>query len=132
VTTYLLDANVVIALSDRSHQDHDHALAWLSRMSGGFATCPITEGALTRYLIRAGHSGEAAGAAIAAIHALPGFEFWPDTLSYGEIDLTRLRGHREVTDTYLTALTAHHPDARLATFDKPLAAKAGALAELIP
>ena len=44
----LLDANVLIALVVDDHVHHDAAETWFSASSGRFATCPSTEGSLTR------------------------------------------------------------------------------------
>jgi predicted nucleic acid-binding protein len=51
VTTYLLDANVIIALTVAEHLDHDRASAWVGGV-GRFASCPIVEGALDQGLAR--------------------------------------------------------------------------------
>ena len=46
---------------------------------------------------------------------------WPDDLSYAEVDLTKLRGHRQITDAYLVALVRRHVRSQLATMDERLA-----------
>jgi uncharacterized protein len=58
--TTLLDANVLIALVVSDHVHHDAAAEWLSASEADFATCPITQGALFRFLLRAGQSTAAA------------------------------------------------------------------------
>ncbi|BDZ58584.1 hypothetical protein GCM10025872_22410 [Barrientosiimonas endolithica] len=55
-----------------------------------------------------------------AVRAMPRCEFWPDSLSYADADLVRMRGHRQVADAYLAGLAAAH-DGVLATFDRGLA-----------
>jgi predicted nucleic acid-binding protein len=62
----------------------------------------------------------------------PGYEFWPDSLSYAEADLPQVQGHREVTDAYLVSLAAARPDARLATLDEGLARARPETAILLP
>lgn len=64
--------------------------------------------------IAAGPDGEL------AVHALPGCEFWPDSVSYTASDLDRVRAHRQVTDAYLVSLAAGRPGATLATLDEGL------------
>ena len=48
--TVLLDANVLIALLVDDHVHHQAAENWFVGMTGDFATCPITQGSLTRLL----------------------------------------------------------------------------------
>ncbi|MBO0848161.1 MAG: PIN domain-containing protein [Pseudonocardia sp.] len=119
MTTYLLDANVLIALTVADHEHHARASAWASGITR-FAVCPVVEGALVRFLVRVGESAGVARQVLDAVQALPACEFWPDSLSYAEADLDRVRGHRQVTDAYLVSLAADRADARLATLDEGL------------
>jgi uncharacterized protein len=57
--TALLDANVLIALVVAEHVHHDAAAEWLSASDAGFATCPITQGSLVRFLLRTGQAAAA-------------------------------------------------------------------------
>lgn len=120
MTTYLLDANVLIALTVADHEHHARASAWASRTTR-FAVCPVVEGALVRFLIRVGESAGVARQVLGVVQALPACEFWPDSLSYASADLDGVRGHRQVTDAYLVGLAAARTDARLATLDEGLA-----------
>lgn len=117
----LLDANVLIALTIAEHEHHALASEWLATVDR-FALCPIVEGALVRFLVRMGESAQTAAAVLAAVRRSDRSSFWPDTLSYAEVDLTGVRGHRQVTDTYLAALARHH-QSQLATLDRALAAR---------
>lgn len=121
MTTFLLDANVVIALTVAEHEHHERATTWLTTVSR-FAICPVVEGALMRFLIRVGESTDTAAAVLAGLHASELCDFWPDSLSYAEMDTSAIHGHRQVTDSYLAAL-ARHKAGRLATFDQALAAR---------
>ena len=67
-----------------------------------FAVCPTVEGALVRFLLRLGES--AATAAVRPIHAMPSCESWADEISYADVDLDHVVGHRQVTDAYLVGL----------------------------
>ncbi len=121
--TCLLDGNVLVALIDRSHVHHPAAIRWFAAHAGGFATCPITQGTLVRLLMRFGAVADAAGA-VAVLQQLcrhPQHEFWADDIGYADIAWTGVLGHRQVTDAYLAEL-ARHRGARLATFDRGLAA----------
>lgn len=120
MTTYLLDANVLIALTVADHEHHARASDWAAGITR-FAICPVVEGALVRFLVRMGESAGVAREVLGAVQALPACEFWPDSLSYAAADLDHVRGHRQVTDAYLAGLAADRPDARLATLDEGLA-----------
>ncbi len=119
MTTYLLDANVLIALTVADHEHHARTSAWASGIDS-FAVCPVVEGALVRFLVRVGEGAAVAQQVLRAVRALPGCEFWPDSLSYATADLGRVRGHRQVTDAYLVSLAADRTDATLATLDEGL------------
>ncbi|WP_300013730.1 TA system VapC family ribonuclease toxin [Pseudonocardia sp.] len=118
--TYLLDATVLIALTVADHEHHARASVWASGITD-FAVCPVVEGALVRFLIRIGESAAVAQQVLRAVHALPGCEFWPDSLSYAEAGLGRVHGHRQATDAYLVGLAAERAGATLATLDEGLA-----------
>jgi uncharacterized protein len=121
VTADLLDANVLIALVVADHVHHDAAEAWLAHDAGDFATCPSTQAALVRFLVREGLSVDAAVAPVVALQHFERHQFWPDDLAMDAVDLRAVVGHRQVTDAYLAALARSH-QGRLATFDRGLAA----------
>ena len=116
----LLDANVLIALLVDDHVHHVAAENWFVGLSEGFATCPITQGSLIRLLIREGQPASEARAVLSGAAAHPRHEFWPDHVSYVDIPVEGIIGHRQVTDAYLTQLAAAR-GSRLATFDRALA-----------
>ncbi|MEX1023335.1 MAG: TA system VapC family ribonuclease toxin [Dehalococcoidia bacterium] len=127
----LLDANVLIALVSIEHVHHDSAEAWLRDLDDEFATCPSTEGSLLRFLIREGHGVATVHNVLSEIASDPRHEFWPDALSYTDVPLNEVMGHRQVTDAYLTALARSHRT-RIATFDRGLAAAYPDVVDLIP
>ncbi|MDQ6680602.1 MAG: VapC toxin family PIN domain ribonuclease [Pseudomonadota bacterium] len=128
MTVYLLDVNVLIALVDPVHVQHEQAHDWFFRVGKqGFATCPITENGLLRIV---GHPRypNSPGAptvvidSLAAIRALKGHTFWPDDISLADsrhVDASRLSSHAQVTDSYLLALAKAH-GGRLASMDRKL------------
>lgn len=120
MSTYLLDANVVIALTVAEHEHHDRASRWFATIDR-FALCPIVEGALLRFLIRIGESAATAVEVVRGVREHPSCEFWPDAVSYLDCDHSLVQGHRQVTDVYLAGLAGHHADGRLATMDSALA-----------
>lgn len=129
--TVLLDANVLIAVLVRDHVHHDAADSWLARIEGSFATCPITEGSLARLLIREGQSAATVSTAMTGLAKHARHEFWADDLSYRDVPLRGVIGHRQVTDAYLAHL-ARSRGGRLATFDQGLARLQHDVADLVP
>ena len=67
-----------------------------------------------------------------AVRAMRGCRFWPDDLSYADIDMSNVRGHRQITDAYLVALVRHRPRSLLATMDEALANLAPKATVLLP
>jgi toxin-antitoxin system PIN domain toxin len=123
---FLLDANVLIALIDRSHVHHDAAHEWFAEAgSQAWATCPLTENAVLRIVghVRYPNSpGTPAAVAplMAALCALPGHVFWPDDISLldtEKIDASRLLHAGQVTDSYLLALARTY-GGKLVSFDR--------------
>jgi toxin-antitoxin system PIN domain toxin len=132
VTTFLLDVNVLIALVDPAHVQHEAAHAWFAKHARrSWATCPLTENGLLRIV---GHprypNSPGTPAAVAEVlrglRALPGHDFWPDDISAMDtdrLDAARLLHPSQVTDSYLLALAVAH-GGRLASFDRKLATSA--------
>lgn len=129
--TTLLDANVLIALAVTNHVHHDAAETWLSGTDEGFATCPITQGSLARLLIREGQTAETAKTIVKALADDPRHVFWPDGVSYEDVLMNGVVGHRQVTDAYLAQL-ARANNGRLATFDQGLAQLHSDIVDLVP
>lgn len=128
MTTFLLDVNVLIALVDPAHVQHEPAHEWFSRVGHkSFATCPITENGLLRivghpkYPNSPGAPGTVAST-LTTLRSLPGHTFWADMISIADaqyMDAARLSNHAQVTDSYLLALARAH-NGRLASLDRKL------------
>lgn len=127
---YLLDANVLIALTVREHEHHRRATRWAADVDQ-FAVCPIVEGALLRFLVRIGESAHAAVEVLRAVHAVPRCEFWPDSLSYARADLGHIAVHRQLTDAYLASVASSQGGV-LATLDQALADELPTATFLVP
>ncbi len=125
----LLDANVLIAASVIDHEHHRRARDWLGAVRR-FATCPVTQGSLARYLVRVADT-EHAIEALKLIDVSSRHEFWPDDTPYDGGVLTGVVGHRQVTDAYLAASAARR-GAQIATFDRKLALLRPASTLLVP
>lgn len=129
MTTFLLDVNVLIALVDPAHVQHDHAHGWFSRAGHkSFATCPLTENGLVRIVGHPRYPNSPGPPStvlpwLVAIRGLPGHSFWPDEISVADgayFAPSLLSSHARVTDSYLLAL-AHAKGGLLATMDQKLA-----------
>ena len=131
MTATLADANVLIALVVEDHIHHRRARGWFGGHTDGLATCPITQGALLRFLVREGIGTVGALSALRQIQSLPQHEFWPDEIGFDAETLAGVIGHRQVTDAYLAAL-ARHFDGRVATLDRGLASLHPKTALLLP
>lgn len=132
MTRFLLDVNVLIALLDAQHVQHEAAHEWFAQQGHkAWATCPLTENGVLRILGHARYpNSPGTPAAVAGLMAswrsLPGHAFWPDDVSLLDaqhIDAERLLTAGQITDTYLLALAVAH-DGQLASFDRRLVKEA--------
>ena len=129
MNAYLLDLNVLLALSWPDHQFHDRVQRWFRRYGAkAWATCPMVQAGFVRILSNPSFSRRAvspqeAVAALAINLQHPGHQFWPDDLSLvvglGKLEY-QIVGHNQVTDAYLLALAIHHRG-KLATLDQGIA-----------
>lgn len=122
--TWLLDGNVLIAMTLEGQFHHQRVHSWLATIRDDhFATCSVTEGTLLRlHMMHANDkSASAAWKVLSDLHAHPKHVFWPENFSYTEISPTRLTGHRQITDAWLAEL-AKRKNGKLATLDEPLSA----------
>lgn len=126
--TFLLDVNVLIALIDRCHVQHDLAHDWFAREgASAWATCPITENGVLRIVGQTRYPNSPGPPTVVAplmktMCALDGHVFWADDISLldeSKLDATWLRHSAQVTDSYLLALAKAH-GGKLATLDRHL------------
>jgi toxin-antitoxin system PIN domain toxin len=128
VTCFLLDINVLIALIDPAHVQHDRAHEWFaSKGQEAWATCPLTENGVLRIV---GHprypnspgSPAAVAELLISLRELPGHAFWSDDVSFlgrHHVNVARLLDSAHVTDSYLLALARAH-NGQLASFEQRL------------
>ncbi len=119
----LPDVNVLVALTNPSHQHHHRAHDWLADVPQ-FATTPITESGLVRLLLNPAVTGQVVTGqeAIRILSGLRSHEratFLPDStsLASARVDLIGLSGHKQATDFHLVNLAASC-DGVLVTFDR--------------
>lgn len=131
----LLDVNVLLALLDSDHVDHQRARAWISaEIEHGWASCAITQNGFVRIISQARYPSPVPPAEaiqrLARATATEHHRYWTCSVSLLDehlVDRSRLHGPRQVTDAYLLALAVAN-EGRLVTFDHavPLAAVQGA------
>jgi toxin-antitoxin system PIN domain toxin len=124
VTTYLLDINLLIALSDSMHIHHEAAHQWFgAKGQNAWATCPITENGFLRIASHPKYPNRPGD--IAAVLSIlrqfcesSGHQFWAEDISILDIISTdTVLTHAQLTDIYLAGL-AHHNQGKLATLDR--------------
>jgi hypothetical protein len=128
VNCFLLDVNVLIALVDPTHVQHDRAHEWFARKGKrAWATCPLVENGVLRILGSSRYPNSpgtpaAVAEMVSILLGLEGHAFWPDDvtlLDAKRVDTTRLLDSAQITDSYLLALARAH-GGQLATFDRHL------------
>lgn len=121
----LLDINVLLALLDSDHVDHQRAHEWLAaEIHFGWASCAVTQNGFVRIVSQPRypspvHPSQALDRLGRATHT-ERHEFWPCSVSITDeriVDRSRLHGPRQVTDAYLLALATAN-DGRFVTFDR--------------
>lgn len=125
---WLLDANLLIALTHASHVHHGEAHAWLEQVSKRrWATCALTQLAFVRLTSNPRVVGDTispsqAMQALASMTAQAQHEYWvdaPEPLQVPTLASAALVGHRQVTDAYLLGLATARSQC-LATLDRGL------------
>lgn len=130
MTVYLLDVNVLLALSDPIHVHHDAAHRFFAAAARhAWASCPITENGFVRIASHPRYPnrpGDVAAvlALLRQLCSLDGHQFWADDISVRDALLPgAIVTHAHITDTYLLALAAQR-GGMLATLDQGIASSA--------
>lgn len=127
-TVWLLDTNLLIALTHSAHIHHAEAHAWFaSHPKRRWATCALTQLAFVRLtsnpkVVGSEITPAEAMQALTAMAAQPTHDYWadaPEPLHLTTLQSAALVGHRQVTDAYLLGLAVLR-DQRLATLDRGL------------
>jgi toxin-antitoxin system PIN domain toxin len=127
----LLDVNVLVALFDPSHLNHEDAHAWFGRnRRHGWATCPLTSNGCVRVLSHPSYPTVETTAEMASrlreLTSARDHHFWVDSVAITDVSLFRpemIAGPRPITDVYLLGLAVHNKGA-LVTFDRSISTKA--------
>lgn len=123
----LFDVNVLIALLDAAHTQHESARAWLQANIGhGWASCPITQNGVVRIMSQPAYpqsiSPMRAAELLRGATGTRHHAFWADDLSVldaSQVDMQRVHGPRQITDAYLLALAVRNRG-RFVTFDSAI------------
>jgi uncharacterized protein len=130
MSVYLLDVNVLVALSWANHEQHEAATSWFrTHHRSGWATCPLTQAGFVRVSSnpRVFPDAPSPSKVLETLEtnvSHPGHRFWKldiavsDAVSpFGD----RFASHQQTTDAYLLGL-AIHKNGILASFDSGIAA----------
>jgi uncharacterized protein len=123
---YLLDVNVLLALTWPNHEFHEAAHRWWALSRRTWATCAITELAFIRLSSNPQFTRDAvtpyeAAALLERLVTLEQHEYWSELPRLSPEDCRRMTGHKQITDFYLTKLAVLHK-AKVATFDSRIQA----------
>jgi uncharacterized protein len=124
VSVFLLDINLLLALSDPMHVHHEAAHRWFMAVgSRAWATCPLTENGFVRIASHPRYPNRP-GDVPAVLAILRQFcapaehHFWSEDISVRDmIQPGAVITHAHVTDVYLLGL-AVHKGGKLATLDR--------------
>jgi toxin-antitoxin system PIN domain toxin len=125
VGPFLLDINVLIALSWPDHSLRTRAERWFAaRGHLAWATCPLTQAGFVRILSNPAFSPHAltprdALSLLESNLKHPNHQFWAASIPLGGAVAkvnAKLQGHRQITDAYLVGLAAQRKG-KLATMD---------------
>ena len=130
MTDYLLDVNLLLALSDPMHVHHEAAHRWFGQMGMySWATCPITENGFVRIASHVKYPNRPGD--VATVMAIlrdfcrgEGHHFWEEDVSLRDLLLPgTVITHNHITDVYLLGLAVHR-GGKLATLDQNIPAAA--------
>jgi toxin-antitoxin system PIN domain toxin len=124
VTVYLLDVNLLLALSDPMHIHHEVAHRWfVGAGSQSWATCPLTENGYVRVASHPSYPNRPGDvrtvlAILRQFCAAAEHQFWTEDVSIRELLVPdAVLTHAHVTDVYLLGL-AVRKSGKLATLDR--------------
>jgi uncharacterized protein len=127
---FLLDVNVLIALTEESHQHHRIVTKWFANPRLDWGICALSEAGLLRLSMNPAVGNLELYQATALLNVLqrsPGYRYWPITAGWTELAAPlseRIFGHLQITDAFLLGL-AIHANGILVTLDKAILAMAG-------
>jgi len=127
---YLLDVNVLIALSEMEHVHHQLAAKWFDSPGLDWGLCAFSEAGFLRVTANprsGGHPIAESGDVLAALAVRPGYRYWPIAASWATLSAPfqeRIHGHQQITDAFMLGLAVKE-DGVLVTLDKAMRTLAG-------
>jgi toxin-antitoxin system PIN domain toxin len=127
---YLLDVNVLVALTEEGHVHHRAAMSWFRTPGLDWGLCAFSEAGLLRISTnpRIGRlTVDEATAMLATLTRSPGYRYWPITTGWADLTTpfrARVFGHQQITDAYLLGLAVRR-NGVLVTLDKAIQFIAG-------
>lgn len=129
-TRYLLDVNVLVALTNEQHIHYSTARRWFDAQAREWGICAFSEAGLLRLschpLIGKLPVCEVFDL-LTALSSYPGFRYWPIATDWATLVAPfrdRVIGHQQITDSYLLGL-AIRENGILVTLDKAILYLAG-------
>jgi toxin-antitoxin system PIN domain toxin len=127
---YLLDVNVLIALTEQGHIHHQTVMKWFNTPGLDWGLCAFSEAGLLRVTSNSNVGKVSVSDASEILKALeknPGYRYWPITVGWSTLAAPfreRIYGHQQITDAYLLGL-AINENGVLVTLDKAIKFLAG-------
>ena len=127
---YLLDVNVLLALTDEGHVHHRAVMRWFGARALDWGLCAFSEAGFLRISVnpKVGClTFEDATGILAALTDRAGYRFWPIRSSWTELAepfRERVHGHQQITDAFLLGLAIKESGV-LVTLDKAIKYMAG-------
>ena len=128
---YLLDVNVLIAVSDSDHLHHKIAMRWFNTPALDWGLCALSEAGFLRISANSKMGKLTVEQSITLLTSLtrhPGYRFWPIMAGWANLAAPfqeRVFGHQQITDAYLLGLAVKE-NGVLVTLDKAIKFLAGA------
>jgi toxin-antitoxin system PIN domain toxin len=130
MTTFLLDVNLLLALTDPMHVHHQPAHRWFAEKGRqAWASCPLTENGFIRIASHPNYPNRPGDVTAVfdifrRLCEVPGHHFWTEDISILQlIEPDAIITHAQITDVYLLGLAVHRKG-KLATLDKRIPADA--------
>ena len=124
MTIYLLDINLLLALTDSMHVHHERSHQWFAEKGHkAWVTCPLTENGFVRIASHPNYPNRpgdvpAVFLILRQICNSPGHHFWAEDPSILDIlEPDAIITHAQITDIYLLGL-AVYKKVKLATLDQ--------------
>jgi len=127
---YLLDVNVLIALSEPEHSHHQLVMNWFQTPDLDWGVCAFSEAGFLRVTTdpKVGfHTIPDATLVLRELAHHPGYRYWPITTGWADLTAPfrdRVFGHQQITDAYLLGLAVRR-NAILVTLDRAIQFMAG-------